>query len=347
MSNAEDVPRGKAGKRRFWMLHALILALALPLLPLQNTVARPDEATPVNGTIVPYQAPDGIEKIRGIIVSDGSSTVWPMTDEAAVRFGDLANGVRISVGVFGSGAGFRKFCDGEIDIANASRLMNEEEEAECAEAGIESAPFMVAYDGITVVVNPSATFIDCLTTEQLRQIWMPDSEIDRWSEIDPNWPDNRIDLVGPGPASGTYDYFTGVIVGEEGVSRADYFPSEIDLDLVEEVATDENAIGFFGYAYFEQYRDRLKAIAIDSGTGCVDPSLSSIADGTYAPLSRPLFIYVALESLLRPEAQEFVQFYLANAHRLAEDVGSVPLSNEQSTQEQQRFKTTLERLGNG
>lgn len=236
---------------------------------------------------------------------------------------DLADDVRVSVAFSGTSEGFRKFCDGEIDIQDASRPIEADEMDQCASNGIDYFQFEVAYDGITVVVNPSNDFVNCLTTDQLNHLWRPDDNADAWVDLDPTWPNEEIDLYGPGPFSGTFDYFTQAIVGEEGSSRTDYFPSENDGDLVFGVADEEQGLAYFGYAYYEQNRDELKAVAIDSGNGCIVPSPETIADGTYAPLSRPLFIYVSSRDLGRLEVQEFLRYYLANGAQLAVDVGYV------------------------
>jgi phosphate transport system substrate-binding protein len=261
--------------------------------------------------------------LSGEIRADGSSTVWPMTDEAALLLMERAENVDITVDVSGTGGGFRTFCAGETDLQNASRPINAEEMEACRQAGVSYYLFEVAYDGITVVVHPDNDFAFCLTVEQLRQLWQPDGHANTWRDLDPAWPDEAIELYGPGPDSGTFDFFTGAIVGEEGASRTDYVPSENDLDLVEGVATDDEGLGYFGYAYFEGARERLKPIAIDAGSGCVLPSSQTIGDGTYQPLSRPLFVYVSAASLTRAEVAEFMRFYLVHAQAIAIDTGYI------------------------
>lgn len=285
------------------------------------SIVRAQEATPA-----PYTAPENASDLSGTIVADGSSTVGPITEAVAEDFAAVAGGVDVEVNISGTGGGFKRFCEGETDIQDASRPINEEGEASvCRENGIDYYAFEVAYDGLSILVNPANEFAECITVDQLRQLWMADSTIDSWDDLNPEWPDQPLtneDLYGPGTDSGTYDYFVEAIIGE-GSTRTDYQPSEDDNVLVEGVAGDENALGFFGYAYYEQNQDRLKLLAVDSGTGCVAPSPETVRDGTYAPLSRPLYVYVKAESLTRPEVQEFMRFYLANSIALVADVGYV------------------------
>jgi phosphate transport system substrate-binding protein len=286
-------------------------------------------AAPVGGQQLPpgYVPGTAPETLSGRVIADGSSTVWPITSEIGERFVELAPGVVIEVEVSGTGGGFRRFCAGESDVQNASRPINAEEQAACAAAGVAYHGFEIGYDGITVVVHPSNDFVDCLTVEQLRRLWQPDNPARTWRDLDPAWPDAAIDLYGPGPDSGTFDYFTAAIVGEEGVSRVDYTPSENDLYLVEGVAGDEHALGYFGYAYYQETADRLKAVAIDGGAGCVAPAAATIADGTYRPLSRPIYVYVNAASLRRPEVGEFMRFYHALATEVVAEVGYVPTAD--------------------
>lgn len=269
----------------------------------------------------------------GEILVDGSSTVFPVTQAAAERFGESNPNVRVSVGVSGTGGGFEKFCNGEIDISDASRPIKDEEAAACAEAGIEFIEMPVAYDGLSVIVNPSNDFVECLTTDQLNLIWGPDGEgsITNWNQVDPSYPDLEMALYGPDSDSGTFDYFTETINGEEGFTRRDYTPSADDNVLVQGVAGDEGAIGYFGYAYYVQNQDTLRLVPVDGGSGCVAPSNATIEDGTYTPLSRPLFIYVRVDALERSEVADFVRFYNENGKALAEDpnVGYTGMPPEQ------------------
>jgi phosphate transport system substrate-binding protein len=259
---------------------------------------------------------------------DGSSTVFPITEAVAEEFmRQKAGSTNVVVGVSGTGGGFRKFCAGETVISNASRPIKPEEQAACAEAGIEYIEVPVAIDAITVVVNPENDWADSMTVEQLQALWEPDSTIDTWSDINPSWPNEEITLYGPGTDSGTFDYFTEEIVGEEGASRTDYIASEDDNVLVLGVAGDEYALGYFGYSYYIENTDQLESIAIDAGEGPVSPSAETVEDNSYQPLSRPLFIYISKNAVEeRPEVEEFVQFYLENAADLSTEVGYVPLS---------------------
>ncbi|HEX6939698.1 MAG TPA: PstS family phosphate ABC transporter substrate-binding protein [Longimicrobiales bacterium] len=262
----------------------------------------------------------------GSIEIDGSSTVYPITEAVAEEFMIETGGrVRVTVGVSGTGGGFKRFCAGEIAIGNASRRIREGERAACRRAGIEYLELPVAYDGISVVVNPANAFVQCLTVAELRRIWEPGSTVRRWSDVRPEWPAEEIRLYGPGPNSGTFDYFTGAIVGEEGASRPDYTASEDDNMLVQGVAGDRSALGHFGYAYYEENAEQLKVVGVDGGTGCVMPTRESIRSGRYAPLSRQIFIYVNAASLRRPEVAAFVRFYLETAGELATQVGYVAL----------------------
>jgi phosphate transport system substrate-binding protein len=303
--------------RRTSRVWGAALAAALIVSMSLVTMVRAQDATPA-----PYTAPENAGDLSGKIVADGSSTVGPITEAVAEEFAGVAGGVEVEVNISGTGGGFKRFCNGETDIQDASRAINEEEMATCRAAGINYYVFEVAYDGISIVVNPENDFVSCLTVDQLKKLWQADAPASTWAELDRSFPGDTVNLYGPGTDSGTYDYFVEEIIGERS-SRTDYTPSEDDNVLVEGVAGDSNALGFFGFAYYEQNQDRLKLVGVDSGSGCVEPSTESIRDGSYAPLSRPLYVYVKAESLTRPEVQEFMRFYLANAPALAEDVGYV------------------------
>ena len=264
--------------------------------------------------------------LKGTIEIDGSSTVFPITEAVAEEFNKVAPEVRVNVGVSGSGGGFKRFTVGEIDISDASRQIKENEAAAAEENGIEYLEFLVGVDGLSVLVSPKNDFVECLTVEQLHEIWKPESMVQDWSDLDPAWPNKKINLYGPGTDSGTFDYFTEEVNGESGVSRADYTASEDDNVLVQGIRGDRNALGYFGYSYYAENKDKLKLVAVDSGEGCMIPSVETIADGTYSPLSRPLFIYVSKASLERPEVKAFVEFYMENGAELTAEVGSVPLS---------------------
>ncbi|HEV8681738.1 MAG TPA: PstS family phosphate ABC transporter substrate-binding protein [Actinomycetota bacterium] len=266
--------------------------------------------------------------LSGSIAIDGSSTVFPITQAVAEEFNTEEPGVQISVGTSGTGGGFEKFCAGETDISDASRPIEQEEAAICEQNGIEYVELQVAIDGLSVMVNPQNTFAQCLTVEELKAIWEPESTINNWSEVRDGFPDQPLTLYGPGTDSGTFDYFTDAIVGEEGASRSDYTPSEDDNVLVQGIAGDPNALGYFGYAYYVQNQDKLKLLGVDAGSGCVTATEETVASGEYTPLSRPLFIYVAKEAAGRPEVQSFVDFYLATVNELIADVGYIAVPEE-------------------
>jgi phosphate transport system substrate-binding protein len=259
---------------------------------------------------------------------DGSSTVFPITEAVAEEFGKLTSGkVRVVVGLSGTGGGFKKLCNGETDISNASRPIKASEAELCTKEGIEYIELPVAIDGLTVMVNPQNSFLQCMTTAELRAIWAPEAEgkITRWNQVHPQWPDQPLRLYGPGVDSGTFDYFTEVINGKAQASRGDYTASEDDNVLAQGIAGDKDSLGYFGYAYYIENTAQLKAVAIDSGTGCVNPTEKVINDGTYAPLSRPLFIYVRKDAAAQSHIKEFVRYYLGQEGRkLVDEVGYVP-----------------------
>ena len=268
------------------------------------------------------------DALSGSIQIDGSSTVYPVTEAVAEEFRTEAPEVKVTVGVSGSGGGFKKFTRGDIDLANASRQISEEEKNMAQENGISFVELPVAYDGLTVVVHPENDWVSDITLEELKKIWEPGAQgkVTRWNQVRPEWPDQEIHLYGPGVESGTYDYFTEAVVGESGASRGDYTASEDDNVLVQGVSGDKNALGFFGYAYYDENKDKLKAVPVDdqdesNGQGAILPSLETVKDGSYAPLSRPLYIYVNSRAANRPEVVEFVNFYLDNAAELSQEVG--------------------------
>jgi len=254
---------------------------------------------------------------------DGSSTVFPLSEAVAEAFSaDATGGARVTVGESGTGGGFRKFCRGETQVQGASRPITTEEMQACAAAGITYVELPIAFDGISVVVN-NANPLTAITTAELQRMWGPaaDRTVTTWRQVNASWPETPLLLFGPGTASGTFDYFTQAVNGEEGVSRTDYTPSEDDNVIVQGVVTNPGGVGYFGYAYYDQNRERLKALAIDG----VAPSEETIANGTY-PLARPIFIYVNADMLRRPQVQRFAQYYVENAGRLAAEVGYVGLS---------------------
>jgi phosphate transport system substrate-binding protein len=270
--------------------------------------------------------------LSGRIQADGSSTVAPLATLAAERFGGENRDVRVTVGVSGTGGGFERFCAGETDISDASRPIKDEEKAVCEQKGIDYTELQVANDALTVVVNPDNDWATCLTTDQLKTIWQPGSKAKTWTDVDPSFPGEELKLYGPGTDSGTFDYFTDEINGEEGASRSDYSASEDDNVIVQGVTGDKGALGYFGFSYYDQNQDQLKALEIDAGDGCVAPSIETSQDGTYKPLSRPLYMYVKREALQRPEVKAFVQYIVDNSDSLAEDALFVPLTSEQKQQ---------------
>jgi phosphate transport system substrate-binding protein len=265
---------------------------------------------------------------------DGSSTVYPITEAVAEEFQNANRAMRVTVGVSGTGGGFQKFCRGETDISNASRPIKPTEIDTCKQSGIEFIELPVAYDGLAVVVNPTNTWATSMTVDELRKLWAPDAQgkIMRWSQVRASWPDREIHLYGAGVDSGTYDYFTEAVVGKEGASRGDFTSSEDDNVLVQGIANDELALGFMGIAYVEQNKGRLKLVPIDdgkadNGAGPVVASVETVRNGTYQPLSRPLFIYVSRKAADRPEIQTFVQSYFGDGKALVTEVGYVPLTD--------------------
>lgn len=268
---------------------------------------------------------EGKNRLSGEVKINGSSTVYPITEAVAEEFQRENPSVRVTVGVSGTGGGFKRFVAGETDINNASRPIEKEEKEKAQDNNIEYVEFSVAYDGITIVKNPQNNWCNNLTVEQLKKIWQPQSKIQKWSDIDPNWPDKKIVLFGPDTDSGTFDYFTEVVTGEEGASRSDYTASTDDNVLVQGVSGEKFALGYFGYAYFEENENKLDSISING----VKPTFETIKSGKYSPLSRPLLIYVNKESLERPEVKAFVKFYLENAKSLVRDVGYIPLPEEE------------------
>ncbi|HUE96509.1 MAG TPA: PstS family phosphate ABC transporter substrate-binding protein [Longimicrobiaceae bacterium] len=280
-------------------------------------------------------------RLSGTVQVDGSSTVFPVTEAVAEEFmAETGGSVRVTVALSGTGGGFRRFCSGETDLSNASRPISEDEIAACEAAGVRYRQFEVALDGLAIVVHPSNQFVECLTVEELRRIWEPGSTIRSWSEVRPEWPGDPIRLYGPGTNSGTFDYFTEVIGGEVGSSRADYTASEDDNVLVQGVSGDVNSLGYFGFAYYIENQDRVRIVPVDSGQGCVTPTPETIETGRYSPLSRPLYIYVNEESLADPAVHSFVEFYLNVVPELAGEVGYVPLS-------QQGYEQARAQLGPG
>lgn len=290
-----------------------------------------------------YTAPDNVGELDGKIEADGSSTVGPLTEAVIEEFAAVAPGITITNGVSGSGGGFERFSNGEIQVANASRTISEDEAANAADNGVGFYTFDVAYDGITVVVSADNDFVDSLTVEQLAQLWSADGGVTNWSDLNPEWPEEPVELYGPGADSGTFDYFNEEILGDEPNVRTDYIPSEDDNVLVQGVMGSPYALGYFGFTYYEENADSLKAVAIDGGNGPVAPSIESIGDGTYTPLARSLFIYVSAEPLQTDQSlQEFIRFYLANSHALSVDVGYVALPDDAASAQQEKLEGAID-----
>jgi phosphate transport system substrate-binding protein len=275
---------------------------------------------------------------------DGSSTVYPISEAVAEEY-QARHGGRVTIGVSGTGGGFKKFCRGEIALSGASRPIKPSENAACKSAGIEFIELPVAYDGLAVVVHKNNTWVDHMTTDELKTMWAPESKgtITRWSQVREGWPDDEFRLFGPGTDSGTYDYFTLAINGKEQASRSDFMPNEDDNVLVQGISGDKNALGYFGYAYYKDNADKLKLVPIDdgkadNGEGAILPSVETVAGGTYQPLSRPIFIYVNKKEADRPEVQQFVEFYLEKGFSLVEEVGYIPLPEKAYELARQRFR---------
>ena len=282
----------------------------------------------------------GESKLAGTIRIDGSSTVGPLSEAAAERFQGENPKVKVTVGTSGTGGGFEKFCAGETDVSDASRPIESDEKAACAKKGIKYQALQVANDGLSVVVNPQNTWASCLTVPQLKKIWDKGSTVTNWKQVDPKFPSEKMQLFGAGTDSGTFDFFTEKINGEEGRSRTSYNATEDDNVTVQGVSGSKGGLGYFGLSYFEQNKDKLKAVQINDGKGCVTPDSKSVQDGSYKPLSRPLFIYVNVASLKRPEVEKFVQSYLENTQSLAEKALFVPLTSNQES----ALKPKLEQL---
>lgn len=275
-----------------------------------------------------------------MIKADGSSTVFPITEAVAEEFGKQSSD-KVMVGISGTGGGFKRFCRGETDISNASRPIKAKEIAACKESGVEFIELEVAYDGLAVVVNPENTWVDYLTVAELKKMWEPSAQgnITRWSQIRAGFPDEEIRLFGAGTDSGTFDYFTEVVNGKATASRGDYTASEDDNVLVEGVSSEKAGLGYFGLAYYEQNMGKVKIVPVDGGSGPVVPSIETVQDGSYKPLSRPLFVYVSKKSLQeKPSVEKFVNFYLENVDVLAKEVGYVPLHDGDLAKAKTRFQ---------
>ena len=275
----------------------------------------------------------------GTITIDGSSTVGPFATRASEDFRGENPDVRITVGVSGTGGGFERFCAGETDVSDASRTIDEDEVALCEESGVEYVELRVATDALTNIVNSQNDWATCLTVEQLSAIWKPGSTVSNWNQVDPSFPDSPLKLYGPGTDSGTFDYFTDVINGEEGASRTDFSASEDDNVIVQGVSGDEGGLGYLGFSYYEENQDKLKALEVDGGQGCVAPSVEAAQNDTYTPLSRPLFMYVKTSALTDNQSlADFMRFTLENAQSIAQESRVVPMSQEQIDEQLQKLE---------
>lgn len=287
----------------------------------------------------------GAAKLTGSISIDGSSTVYPITEAVAEEYRASQPDVKVTVGLSGTGGGFKKFGRGEIDICNASRPIKSTEDSICKAHNIGYIELMAAYDGLAIVVNPQNDWVKDITVAELKKIWEPAAQgtIKRWNQIRPEWPSEELHLYGAGVESGTFDYFTEAIVGKTDESRGDYTASEDDNVLVQGIASDKFALGFFGLAYFDENQDKLKLVAVndendDNGEGAILPTIETVKNKTYTPLSRPLFIYVNSMAAKRPEVQNFVEFYLTKAGALAEEIGYIPLNESEYQTELNKFR---------
>ena len=309
----------------FYMKHAADLVDEVGYVRLSELEYAVNVAALRTGAVTAFNGATAATGLVGTIEIDGSSTVFPVTEAVAEEFRKDNPKVQVNVGVSGTGGGFKRFTVGETEITNASRPIRDSERAAAEENGIEFLELRVGIDGLSVMVNPSNDFADCLTVEELKAIWEPGSTVNNWSQIRPGFPDRSIRLYGPGTDSGTFDYFTEEIVGEAQAARSDFVASEDDNVLVVGINGDRNALGFFGYAYYAENSDKLKLVAVDAGSGCVTPTPATIEYGEYRPLSRSLFIYVNTAALAKPEVKAFVDFYMVNAAELVAEVGYVRL----------------------
>jgi phosphate transport system substrate-binding protein len=279
----------------------------------------------------PTGSGDTAEQLSGAVKVDGSSTVGPLSKAAADLYAEEQAKVNVTVGTSGTGGGFKKFCVGETDVSDASRPIKDTEKAECDAKGVKYAELIVANDALSVVVNKDNTWADCLTVAQLKKIWEPKSKVTNWNQVDPSFPNEPMKLFGAGTDSGTFDYFTAEINGEEGASRTDYTPTEDDNVTVQGVTGSKGGLGYFGFTYYEENADKLKLVKVDGGGGCVEPSVATAQDGSYKPLSRPLFVYVSGASLTKPQVKDFVDFYIENIDEVVKEAKYVPLTAEQKT----------------
>lgn len=323
-----------------WM--PLLAGLVGSACSKKSDPAAAEAAPGASGAAAPAATAAG-SAAPGVVRIDGSSTVFPVSEAVAEEFQKANQGVRVTVGVSGTGGGFKKFCVGEIDVSDASRPIKPSEVELCTKNGVNYVELPIAYDGLAILVNQKNTWAKHITTEELKKMWEPEAQgkITKWSDVRAGWPAKPLRLYGAGVDSGTYDYFTEAIVKKEHSSRGDFTSSEDDNVIVQGIAGDESALGFFGYAYYEQNKNKLKVLPVDdgkpdNGAGPVEPTVESVRTGSYQPLSRPIFIYVSEKALARPEVASFIKFYLANGAKLSREVGYVPLPDRAYTLAQTR-----------
>lgn len=282
----------------------------------------------LTGVFIGCGKKESSSSLTGEIKIDGSSTVAPITEGMAEEFNKIHRDVKIPIGISGTGGGFKRFVTKETDINDASRAIKDKEKLEAEKNGVSYTDFKIAFDGITLAVNKDNTWVDTLTVDEIKNIWSPDSKVKTWKDIRNEWPAEEIKFYSPGTDSGTFDYFTEEINKKSGAIRQDITPNADPNTLVQGVAGNKNAMGFFGYSYYEENKDKLKAVKIDNGKGGIEPSFETIKDGSYAPLSRPLFLYVNNESLKREEVKEFLKFYLSEGKSIISEIGYVELPDE-------------------
>jgi phosphate transport system substrate-binding protein len=289
-------------------------------------------------------AAGGTAKLKGTITSDGSSTVGPWTTAAAEMYRKVQPNVRITVGISGTGGGFERFCRGEIDLSNASRPIKSSEYATCRQNGVKWVAFTVANDGISLVTSRDSTWVDCLTTAELKRIWNTGSKVDNWRDVRASFPDVPLKLFGAGTDSGTFDFFTEAINGKARASRSDYTASEDDNILVSGVSGTRGSLGYFGLSYYEENRSRLKLIKVDGGGGCVAPSIRTVQSKQYKPLSRGLYIYAKRDSFRRAEVRSFIGFAMNNQAKVAKSADFVPLTRAQAKRARYHYSTVLKQV---
>jgi phosphate transport system substrate-binding protein len=318
-----------------------LLTLAVLLVAFMTACGNNNanqSASPSEEASASSEAPASSEALSGTIEIDGSSTVYPIMEAVVEEFGKEQKDVKPAVSTSGTGGGFKRFCNGEIAISNASRPIKDEEKATCQEKGIEYNELKIAFDGLSIVVNKDNDFIDHLTIEELAKIFGNEGTAKTWKEVRAEWPDEKILIFSPGADSGTFDYFNEVILDKKGLRTDDAVTlSEDDNTLVQGVAGSKNGIGFFGFAYYEENTDKLKLVPVDGGSGAIEPTTETIKDGTYSPLSRPLYIYVNNAEYERAEVKGFVEYFMNNVPALSAEVGYIPLPDEQYTAEKAKL----------